>query len=171
MASKLDFGPMNAAHLFSEMYPVAASQIFNFLGGWLVYANSSGHMTLALTATAKLFGYGIAPKSATFGSTANTAGYWTSSATAGADKILVFPFCFNPGMVFVMPTTASGGLCVQARVGECCDIVGVNDGTVQYATPGTISTKVLLFGGLLPNADTNAARFAINPAMIQADES
>ena len=173
MGSKLNYGVVPKAGLFSMMYPVAASQYFNFSGGALIYLDSSGRVTLGLTATATLFGYAQLPKSAQYGASSST--YWLSSSTAGLDKILVFPFVANPGMIFIMPTilaATSTGLCVQARCGETADIVGVNDGTRQYALPGTQSTDILAFVALLEDtADTDAAYFTLNPGKVQMDAS
>jgi len=161
MTNKINYGPV-VGNWDIHDEPVAASQIFHPTGGHLVYMDSSGHMTLALTAIGHLYGWCFAPRSFEVGSTAASNGYFTSSSTAGGTKLPVASFARNPGMRFKMPTTASGGLAVQARVGEACDIVGVNDGTAQYATPGTASTNVLLFDGLCEDGDTNAAYFTIN---------
>jgi hypothetical protein len=172
MGNKMDFGPLAQEKLIAFMYPVAASQLIQFVGGSLVYADASGHMTLALTATTTLFGWAKAPKSAQYGSSAASNGYWTSSSTAGLDKILVYPFAVNGDMLFKMPTillATSTGLCVAARVGETVDIVGVNDGTRQYAVPGTNTTDVLQFVALCEDGDTDAAYFAVNKAKVQAD--
>jgi hypothetical protein len=174
MGNKRDFGPILRGHEWAKMYPVAASQLIQFIGGSLVYADSSGHMTLALTATTTLFGWAVAPTSAQYGSTDSTNGYWTSSSTAGLSKILVYPFIANPGLVFKMHTilaSTSTGLCVAARVGETADIVGVNDGTRQYAVPGTQSTDVLAFLALCEDGDTDAAYFTVNPGKMQLDAS
>ena len=170
MASKLDFGPIRRIDLLNcvEM-PVAASQIFHPQGGAIVYLDSSGHVTLALTATDKIWGWAFVPRSYEVGSTNASNGYWTSSSTAAADKVMVAPFAMNIGMLFKMPTTSAGGLAVRARSGETCDIVGVNNGTVQYATPGTTSTDVLLFITLDPDGDTNSALFTANEDELQKD--
>ncbi len=168
MATKVNQGPISG-NVFCRDYPVAASQKFHPLGGKLVFLDSSGHVTLALTATATLFGLAVGKGSLGYDNTDATNGYYTSNATAGADKITVYPFAANPGMVFKMITTAAGGLAVAARVGETADIVGVNDGTAQYATPATTVTDVLLVVALEDDGDTNSAYFAVNPAKIQAD--
>lgn len=172
MGNKLDFGPVLRGHEWAKQYPVAASQMIQFIGGSLVYADTSGHMTLALSATATLFGWAVAPTTAQYGSTDSTNGYWTSSSTAGLSKILVYPFAANGDLVFKMHTilaSTSTGLCVAARVGELADIVGVNDGTRQYAVPGTNTTDVLQFLGLCEDGDTDAAYFCVNKAKVQAD--
>jgi hypothetical protein len=174
MTTRNDYGVMQRPGLFAAMYPVAALQYFNFSGGGLVYMDSSGHITLGLTATDKLWGYAEIPKGASYESNQT---YWLSSSTAGLSKILVYPFCANPGLLFKMPTilaSTSTGLCVAARVGELCDIVAVNDGTRQYAVPGTSSTDVLQFVALCEyvgpgDSDTDAAFFTFNDAETQKD--
>ena len=172
MGNKLDYGVVERIGQWAKPYPVAASQYFNFSGGALVYLDTNGRVTLALTATATLFGYAQLPKSAQYGSTSTT--YWLSSSTAGLDKILVYPFIANPGLVFKMPTilaSTSTGLCVRARCGETADIVGVNDGTRQYALPGTQSTDILAFLDLVEDGDTDAAYFTLNIGKVQMDAS
>ncbi len=176
MTTKNDYGVLQVPGLFAAMYPVAASQYFNFSGGGLVYLDSSGHVTLALSATATLWGYAEIPKSAVYGSNQT---YWLSSSTAGLSKILVYPFIANPGLVFKMPTilaATSTGLCIAARVGETADIVAVNDGTRQYALPGTQSTDILTMVALCEyvgpqDTDTDAAYFCVNSGKLQIDAS
>jgi len=176
MTTRNDYGVMQRPGLWAAMYPIAASQYFNFSGGGLVYLDSSGHVTLALTATATLFGYAEIPKSAAYGATQT---YWLSSSTAGRDKILVYPFVANPGLVFKMPTilaATSTGLCIAARVPETADIVAVNDGTRQYALPGTQSTDILVMLALCEyvapgDTDTDAAFFTVNPGKLHIDAS
>ena len=145
-------------------YPVAASQKFYRKGGHFVYLDASGHITLALTATATLFGY-VPNVPAGQGAEAAGSAYWQSSATAGADKLLVIR---DLTAEYFVPasTTATAAMC-----GDACDIIGVNDGTVQTADVDTSTTDVLLIrrtGTSVGGAATDVV-VSINPAKVQAD--
>ncbi len=146
-----------------RMYPVAASQYFYHEGGAFVYLDSSGHVTLALTATATLFGYAIAP--AGVGAGAAGSAYWLSSATAGADEIFVIT---DKDAEFFVPADDTA---TAAMAGNACDIVGVNDGSAQTVDVGTSSTDVLIFQkrGLDYGGVAASAIVKINPAKTQAD--
>lgn len=133
------YGAVNCAE--TKEYPVAASQFFRHDGVNFVYLDSSGHATLALTATATLLGMAIVPKGMGAGASAD---YWKSSATAGADKIQVV---IDPNAKFLVPAggTAKGDTTVTAAMkGNACDIVAVNDGTATFADVDTSSTDVLI---------------------------
>lgn len=162
------FGPVQTEYWAKEM-PVAASQMFLPRSAHFIYLDSSGHVTFGATSTDKLYGWALVPQSFQIGSTAASNGYWTSSATAGADKVSVIPFACNLHIVYRVPTTPAGGLAVAARCGETCDIVGTNDGTIQYATPGTTSTDVLLVVGIPEDGDTNQIYVCANEGEIQKD--
>ena len=171
MGSKLDFGPIyeKTQALVGFDYVITTGQLLNPRGATLAFADNAGAIRLALSADTTLFGWINCQKSFAFGSTDYTNGYATTTA---GQKLRVFPFAANPGMVLKLPTylgVTSTGLSVQARIGEECDIVGVNDGTVSYVVPGTQSTDVLLFVGLSPDGDTDAALFCVNPAKIQVN--
>lgn len=145
--------------------PIAASQMFHPNGGSLVYLDTNGRVTLALSATGSLYGWAETPHSLKPGSTDASNGYWTSSSTAGSDSCFVIS---DLTAVFEMPCT-SGTTYVDARDGELCDIVGVNDGTKQTASPGTNSTDVLIvFGGPLSGA-TDSIMVKLNDAEMQKD--
>lgn len=147
-------------------YPVAASQQFKHEGGAFVHLDSSGHVTLTLTATATIFGY-VASVPAGLGS-GSTAGVWISSATAGADKLLVIPV--SEGAEFIVPADDT---VTASMAGNACDLVAVNDGTAQVADVGTSTTDVLLIQGPATKygsmyAATDAI-VKVNPAKVQAD--
>jgi len=164
--SEVRYGPVIGDYRAVEL-PVAASQMFHPNGAAFVYLDSSGYVTLAITATTYLFGWALVPRSLAGTDLAN--GYWTSNATAGASKVPVIAAAMNPKVAYRVPTTAAGGLAVAARIGECSDLVGVNDGTIQYATPGTNATDVLLNVALPEDGDTNSIIVTFNPNTIQRD--
>lgn len=144
--------------------PVAASQYFYHNGINLVYLDSNGRVTLALTATATLYGWAIVPTGRGAGSSDD---YWLSSATAGADKIQVVRAI--EGETFILPADAT---VTQSMVGNACDIIAVNDGTATQVDVGTSSTDVLLIEGLGSRYAGGAAtdvEVRINPLKIQAD--
>jgi len=150
----------------SKEYPVAASQKFNRTGGAFVFLDSSGHVTLALTATATIFGYAVVPQGIGSGLGTDLA-VWQSSATAGADRIPVIRVTSDAE--FLVPSDAAT---TQAMAGNACDLVGVNDGTQQVIDVGTSTTDVVLIQGPGTDAGAPTTSFAIvkiNPAKIQAD--
>lgn len=144
--------------------PVAASQYFYHEGVNAVYLDSSGHVTLALTATATIYGFAIPPKGR--GAGASDA-YWKSSATAGADKIgvIVSPSA-NAKFLFPADDTVT-----QAMVGNACDLIAVNDGTATQVDVGTSSTDVFVIDDLGTKYGGSATDVVIrlNNAKLQAD--
>jgi len=161
-----ELGPIcREDHLIGVSLPVAASQKFHPNGASFVYLDSSGHVTLALTTTQYLFGWACPPRSLDGDDLVN--GYWTSSSTAGADKLLVYPAVLNLGVIFRAPCAT--GLAVAARVGECADLVGVNDGTIQYVDLSANTQDVLLVVGIPEDGDTNSILVTFNPNEIQRD--
>jgi len=145
--------------------PVAASQFFRHDGVNAVYLDGSGHVTLALTATATLFGVAIVPGGQGAGASDN---YWKSSATAGKDKIPVIPVSENAQ--FLVP---SDDTVTQAMAGNACDLIAVNDGTATTVNVGTSSTDVFLIEGRGVDYKYDAAAtdvvVRLNPAKVQAD--
>lgn len=163
----LKYGALFEKNLTSLELPVAASQFFYHAGINLVYLDSNGRVTLALTATATLYGLAIPPAGRGTGASDL---YWKSSATAGADKITVYPFALNLGMVMLLPADDT---VTAAMKGNACDIIAVNDGTATTVDVGTSSTDVLLIHGLATDYNVNAAitdvLVSVNPAKLQAD--
>ena len=143
-------------------YPVAASQYFYQNGTNLVYLDGSGHVTLALTATATLLGWAVVPKGRGAGSSDN---YWLSSSTAGEDKILVVT---DPDARFILPADDT---VTEAMKGNACDIIAVNDGTATQVDVGTSSTDVLVIVdlGTKYNGSATDVVVKINPLKYQAD--
>jgi hypothetical protein len=143
--------------------PVAASQYFRHNGVNAVYLDGSGHVTLALTATATLYGIAIVPNGMGAGTSAN---YWLSSATAGADKIHVITV--DKGARFLCPADDTA---TAAMIGNTADLVVVNDGTATYVDVGTTSTDVFLIDGIGSDAGgaTTDVIIKLNPAKVQAD--
>ena len=163
----IKYGILDGKVYTSVEMPVAASQYFYHGGINLVYLDSSGHVTLALTATATLYGFANVPA----GSGAGTStAYWLSSATAGADKISVYPFALNPNLLLLLPADAT---VTAAMRGNACDIIAVNDGTATTIDVGTSTTDVMLIHGLGTDYKANAVAtdvvVSVNPAKLQAD--
>lgn len=166
--SEVRYGPVIGSYN-TIMFPVTDAQMFHPNGAAFVFLDANGKVSIAITATASLFGWALVPRS--LKGTDLTNGFWTSlsSGTTGVSYVPVIVAAMNPKVAYRVPTTAAGGLAVAARLGECSDLVGVNDGTVQYATPGTISTAVLLNVALPEDGDTNSIIVTFNPNTIQRD--
>lgn len=145
-----------------QEYPVAASQYFRHDGVNAVYLDSSGHVTLALTATATLKGIVVAPKGRGAGASDS---YWLSSATAGKDKLFVIT---DPTAKFLAPADDT---VTAAMAGNACDLIAVNDGTATQVDVGTSSTDVFIIDGVgtLAGGAATDVLFHINPAKLQAD--
>ena len=160
----MKYGPLKAGVKTVEL-PVAASQYFRHEGVNAVYLDSNGRVTLALTATATIYGWAIVPKGRGAGSDDN---YWLSSATAGKDKIPVLP-----AEELVEVLAPSDDTVTAAMRGNACDLIAVNDGTATTVNVGTSSTDVFIIKDLGTNRRPNAAAtdvvVIINPGKIQAD--
>lgn len=160
----LRYGPLNPG-CKTVMMPVAASQFFRHDGPNAVYLDSSGHVTLALTATATLWGVAIVPAGRGAGTSDD---YWKSSATAGYDKIPVVPISENEYFL-----CKSDGTPTASQAGNACDLIAVNDGTATTVDIGTSSTDVFLIVGrgvdFKKDAATADVVIQLNPAKRQAD--
>jgi hypothetical protein len=147
--------------------PVAASQYFYHNGVNAVYLDGSGYVTLALTATATLYGIAVVPTGMGAGSSAN---YWLSSATAAADSIQVIPLSLNPSALFLCPADDTA---TAAMIGNTADLIAVNDGTATTVDVGTTTTDVFLIENYGTNPTINASAtdvvVRINPSKVQAD--
>ena len=163
MAS-MKYGPLETGYKTIEL-PVAASQYFYHNGVNAVYLDGSGHVTLALTATATLFGIALPPAGRGAGTSDN---YWLSSSTAGKDKIAVIPVSENAQFLCPADDTVTA-----AMRGNACDLIAVNNGTATTVDVGTSSTDVFLIEGLGTDYKADAAAtdvvVRINPAKVQAD--
>ena len=144
---------------------IAATQHFHPQGGRMCYLDATGFVVGALTATGALFGWAEIGTSLKPGSTAASNGYWSSSSVANTDKCYVIN---DLTAVFEMPC-ASGTTYADARDGELCDIVGVNDGTIQTANPGTNVQDVLIVAGGPNTSATNSIMVKINFEELQTD--
>jgi len=166
--SKANVGPVMAPGgvdaIVTIQQPVAASQVFYFNGSMFFYLDSSGYVVGSITATQYVCGWALCPVS----SDGTTQTYWTSSTTAGTSKVPCIMAQVNPGCVFRVPTTAAGGLSVQARVGECADLVGDN-ASAQYVTPATNVQDILIVVGVDPEGDTNACLVTFNPEEMEME--
>ena len=147
-------------------YPVTASQYFRHDGPNFVYLDSNGRVSLALAATATIFGYAVIPKGGGAGTSPND--YWLSSATEGADKVPVIPATGNYSFLCLADATPTA-----AQAGDDCDLDAVNDGTAYYADIGETTTDVLIIQGrgvdFKADAGANDVVVKINPTLIQSD--
>jgi hypothetical protein len=161
------YGLLDRNKYRSVELPVAASQFFRHDGINLVYIDANGRVALALTATATLYGIAQVPTGTGAGTDST---YWKSSATAGADKIAVYPFALNLGMFMLLPSDDTVTIAMR---GNACDIVAVNDGTATTVDVGTSSTDVLLIHGrgvdFKQDAIATDVVVSVNPAKVQAD--
>jgi hypothetical protein len=149
----------------SQMLPVAASQYFYHNGVNAVHLDSSGLVTLSLTATATLYGIAIVPAGMGAGSSNS---YWKSSAAAGADQIAVIPV--SEQARFLIPTDAT--ITRATHAGNAYDLVAVNDGSATYLTASFSTTNVFIIdapGTDIDAAYTTDAIIKLNPATVQAD--
>ncbi len=151
----------------TKMLPVAASQFFYHQGVNAVYLDGSGNVTLALTATATIYGIAIVPKGAGAGT---DLAVWKSSATAGFDKIPVIRWEDALQYDFLFPADDT---VTEAMKGNACDLIAVNDGTATLVDVGTSSTDIFLIQDLGTNVKADAVAtdvvVKINPAKVQAD--
>ena len=147
----------------SKMYPVAASQYINRSTGAFIYMDGSGHVTTALTASQKLFGYVGCPAGHGAGTSDS---YWKSSATAGADKIPVIRL--SRDLEFLMPADEAP---TASQVGDACDLLSVNNGTAQQIDVGTSTNNVFLIQnvGTTAGGSTTDVIVKMNPAELQID--
>ncbi len=145
-----------------QEYGVAADVFFYHAGINLVYLDGSGHVALAITATATLLGWAIVPKGMGAGSDAT---YWKAAAVAGADKIQVVT---SLDARFLLPADEA---VTESMKGNACDIIAVDDGTATTINVGTSSTDVMLIVDEGVNHGGVAASVVVklNPAKIQAD--
>lgn len=164
--SEVRYGPVIGSYN-TIMFPVTDAQMFHPNGAAFVFLDANGKVSIAITATTSLFGWALVPRS--LKGTDQSNGFWTSltAASTGVSYVPVIVAAMNPKVAYRVPCTAASA--VLARLGECSDLVGVNDGTVQYATPGTTDTDVLLNVALPEDGDTNSIIVTFNPNTIQRD--
>lgn len=145
---------------------IETSQKVHPQSGRMCYAHTTGFLKLAISTTAALYGWAEIGTSLKPGSTHAALGYWTSSATAGVDGCYLIN---DITAVFEMPCY-TGTTYADARDGEVCDILlASNDGTPQYAQPGTSSTDVLIVAGGPNTSDTDSIMVKINFEKLQTD--
>lgn len=165
--SEVRYGPV-IGNYFAIEHPVANAQKFHPNGASFVYLDGSGHVTVAATNQATLFGWAMAPRS--LKGTHATAGYWTSGA-AGVDKVPVIVAAANLHVVFRVPlylpaTTPA----VQDRCGEGAEINTLGATTyMQTVDLAATAVMVLLVVGLPEDGDTTSILVCFNPALIQTE--
>jgi hypothetical protein len=147
-----------------ETKPVAASQYFYHDGVNLVYLDSSGQVTLALSATTTVYGIAIVPKGRGAGSSDS---YWLSNAVAGVDKIGVIALP-SPNVRFLFPASTT---ITTSHIGNTYDLVAVNDGASTYVNISATSVNIFVVDDLGTKYGGSAtdAVVHINPAVFQAD--
>ena len=159
-------GMIKGNYLTGGYFPVAASQYFRHGHGGFVCLDANGRLTIAVTASEKLFGWAIVPSSSS-GAAAAGVNYWLSSATAGADVLYVIT---DINAWFSIPVYQTGALvdASQARVGEAVDINCTNDAATggQTTDLNTSTNDILLVKGWTPD-DTKVIFVSMNPDEIQ----
>lgn len=165
--SEVRYGPV-IGNYNTIMFPVTDSQKFHPNGGAFVFLDSSGFVSIALTATQSLFGWAMVPRS--LAGAHATLGYWTSGAVAvaGTSYVPVIVAAMNLGVTFRVP--CGTGLAVATECGEAGDIILTsNNGTVQSVGTATSTHDVVLMVGLPEDGDTNSLLVTFNPNEIQRD--
>ncbi len=148
-------------------YPVAASQYFQHDGLNLVYLDSSGQLTGALTSQGTILGLVANVPKGRGNSTNTDDAYWLSSATAGADKLPVY--LAESGYLFLMPGIIAA---TAAMLGGAWDHVNVNTASTKYVDLDTSSTDLLIamkLGTTITGGGANDIVVKMNPLKIQAD--
>jgi hypothetical protein len=123
-----------------EEHAVAASQKFYHEGGAFCYLDSSGHVTVAVTATTTLYGWVLVPQGQGL---SGDDSYWQSSATAGASKVQVI---VDEDARFLAPLDDDITI---ANLGDALDVVLTTaDGSQQLLDVGTTDNDVARIVGL-----------------------
>ena len=164
-----EIGPIcREDNLVGVTRPVAASQKFNPNGAKFVYLDADGYITVAATNQGTLYGWACSPTSLEGTDASN--GYWTSHATKGTDKLLVYPAVLNLGVLFRVPLyVAAGG--VDARCGEGCN-VNTLTGTTYMQTVDVsngVTPLTLLVIDLPADGDVNSILVCFSPLLIQTE--
>ena len=147
-------------------FPVAADQYFHHGYGGFVELNSSGHITIADSASEVLLGWAMFPESGT-GAAASTVDYWLSSATAGADKLFVIT---DLNAWFSMPIWTGGAIdeMTQAQVGGAVNISYTNGSTAgQFADLNDTGSDDIILIRDWNSEDTSIVIVQMNPKEIQ----
>jgi len=131
-------------------YPTAASQTFYRRGGKFVVLRA-GNVTLCASNAATIFGWAVTPKDAAGYS------YWTSSATAEADKVFViFPTSED---VFEIPNSEATEICAS-QIGYSARIK-IESGVQYFEIVNTAASSVLNIVDI--DAENNTAFVKVNP--------
>lgn len=148
-------------------YPVTASQYFQHDGLNLVYLDSNGRLTGALTAQGTIFGIVVNVPKGRGNSTNTDDDYWLSSATEGADKLPVI--LAESGYEFLMPGIITTTV---AMLGGSWDHVNVNTASTKYVDLDTSSTALLIatkLGTDITGGGATDVVVKMNSLKIQAD--
>ena len=162
----MNYGCMHPSPKTTE-YPVVADQFFSHIGPNLVYLDSSGYVTKALSATTTIFGVAVVPKGR--GNPANTSDlYWKSSGTDAQDKIPIIKVDSGYNFLFLADDTPTA-----AQAGDACDLTAVNDANPDYVDIGTSDVNVFIIQGRGVDYDNRAGAndvvVKINPETRQSD--
>ncbi len=131
MAKKVKLGMPLISRPFLIEFPVAASQAFTRRSGHFVKKDVNNRADIADSGDTQLQGWALVGKD------------WTSSATAGADKVTVDT---HPLHVWEIPSDATFTAATLATiVGETCDLI-VNS-NVQQADFGESNEDVIMIVG------------------------
>jgi len=127
---KVKLGSPIFANPFYIKCPVAASQTFKRRSGHFVYL-SSNRVNIADSGTSQLFGWALVGKD------------WTSSSTAGADKVTVDTYPFHVWEVPARDTFTAANL--EAYIGDTCDLEVVSN--IQYVDNGESNEDTIVIVG------------------------
>ncbi len=148
-------------------YPVTASQYFQHDGLNLVYLDSNGRLTGALTSQGTILGLVANVPKGRGNSTNTDDDYWLSSATEGADKLPVY--LAEAGFLFLMPGIITTTV---AMLGGAWDHVNVNTASTKYVDLDTSSTDLLIamkLGTDITGGGATDVVVKMNPQKMQAD--
>jgi len=109
----LKYGWARGGRMGTDM-PIDANISFHRQGGAFVTASAAtGLLQMVIASTDVIVGWAEVPRAAVPG----TADYWTSSSTAGKDKVLVI---HDPTAIFAMPADETLASLTASLVGRFC---------------------------------------------------
>jgi len=150
MAKKVKLGMPLISRPFLIECPVAASQAFKRRSGHFVKLDSNRRVTIADSGDSEIIGWALVGKD------------WTSSSTAGADKVTVDT---HPLHVWEIPPDAAiTASSLAGLIGKTCDLIVSSN--IQYADIGESNEDVIvIIGG---DVDGQTLYVHMNPNKLYA---